>query len=485
MGCIWADFPSGQRGLYGTNVARMLNGIYGDVFGASLVADPDPSIPPGGIVLRTGDSGLFPTIMGPRFPYPVPAKTEGFAVRLWLPNLPTDNDLCPVIAFKNIANQILFKLRVLSTGAIAAYNGDGSVTYGTTVGPAATANAYTHIEAKGFSDAAAGTIELRVNGLTRLNLAGLNTNGADIAQIHWGNECGFSQGSSAPGYWKDAVLWDTSGAQVNNFVGAVAVHDIVPDGDVAMPWTPSFGATGHNLVRDDKPANTLTATGIIIDGETVRIDNTYYRFTNAGGLDAGAPAGTAGNPWRVLIGGSVAATLLNLHKAIGATGVAGVDYSTALVAAHLTVDPQGYTDTSVAVSAKLLTASAIVTSETGANLAWGGGTLIDGPTDPSYISADNTPPAPAIMELTDLPDDVIAIKAVLPIARMLKTDGGDCNVEIAVSPDDGVTWDPGADRPITVASTYYWDVSHLSPATGVPWSPSEVDNMRLRADRTV
>lgn len=484
MAAIWADFPSGQRGLYGTNTARMLNGVWAQTNGVALVADPDPSIGSAGVVMQVTGSELFPSVMGGRFAYPLPQKTQGLKIRLWMPSLPTNNDQTVVIAFKNIGNTTMIAMRVLTTGAVEfrSTEGNGGTLYGTTSGPVLLANAHNDLEMKVFSDAAAGTIEFRVGTVVKLNLSGLNTNGADIAQVHVGTNCGFSQAASAVPYYKDLVLWDTTGSQVNDFQGQVAVYDLIPDGDDDLQWTPSTGATGFNLVSDDYPAATLTASGAIASGNQVRIDNTYYQFTSAS-VDAGTPAGTAANPWLVALGGDVATALSNLFKAVGASGVAGTDYSTALTA-HPTVDANGFTATQVSVAAKIQTASAIVVTETGANLAWSAGTLTDGPTDPSYVSADPTQLTPTIFTMSDLPPDVTTVRALLPIGRMVKTDGGDCSVLMGVSPN-GANWDDGTDRAITVASTYWWDVSQVSPATSNPWTPAEVNSLLLRADRTL
>lgn len=488
MAIIWADFPGGQRGLYGTNAANLLNGVWSDNAFTVLTADPDPTITTGGVVFTLGGAigGSSNAHLGPRFPYPTPAKTQGLGVRVWIATLPGNNDSVPGIYFKDIGNNNLICARVLTTGAIEVRNThlSGGTLYGTTAGPVVTANAYAHIELKVKSDAAAGTIELRVNGLVKLNLAGLNTNGADIAQVQIGGNSnavgGFNSGFP---YYKDLVLWDTTGALANDFQGSVAVHDLFADADISGGWLPSVGALKYPLITDNYPANTLTSTGAIADGETVRIDNTYYRFTTAGSLDAGAPAGTAANPWRTLIGGTVADTLLNLFKAIGATGVAGVDYSTALVT-HATVNANGYTATALSVTAKLPLASAIVCAETGANLAWAGGTLILGPTDPSYISADATPPAAQVFTLTNLPPDVVSVRALLPIFRAQKTDGGDCNVQAGLSPDNA-TWVNGANQPVTVAFTYWWSAIHTNPVTGVPWTPGQVNAAYVRLNRTL
>ena len=148
------------------------------------------------------------------------------------------------------------------------------------------------------------------------------------------------------------------------------------------------------------------------------------------------------------------------------------------------MDANGVTATQVSVEAKIQTASAIVTTETGANLAWAAGTLTGGPTDPSYIEADATPPAAAVFTMTDLPPDVTSVRALLPIFRGVKTDGGDCAVQAGLSPDNA-TWVNGADEPMTVAFTYYWSPIHEDPVTAAPWTPGAVNGAYVRVNRTL
>lgn len=366
MAIIWADFPSGQHGLYGTDTALMLNGIWASLDGTAgslrtvtLTNDPDPNIGSDGRVLRTFASGDVVSTVRARFALPAPSKTEGIAVRAWLPSLPQNNITCPIIAWQDGANQTMFCIRILSNGAIearTAVNGTGTQ-YGVTDGPVVVANAFNHIEVKAFSDAAAGTIEVRVNGVVKLNLTGLNTNGADIAQYWVGVHLQNASTLTADCYWKDMVFWDASGDEGDDFQGSVAVHDLLPDADIDLNWTPSSGSTGFDLIDEGPPADT------------------------------------------------------------------------------------------------------------------------------GYIQAGDPPPDPAVFSLTDLPEDVTSVRALLPIVRAVKTDGGDCNIQVGLTPNNS-NWDDGADRPITTAFTYWWDVSHLSPATSAPWTPVEVNAAYVRLDRT-
>lgn len=367
---IWADFPSGQLGLYGTTISYVLNGIWAAIEEDSslgtvtLVSDPDPNIGSAGVVLRTMVAGSSSTDQweGLRFALPSTATTAGFGCRLWMNELPNDNIRGPCISFRDGANVALFAIRVLSTGAIEARSvdgGSGGTQYGVTAGPVVTANAWGHIEVKGTPNAGAGAIEVRVNGTAVLTLTGLTTGAGPVAQFRIGSFMTDADTSANKfAYWKDVVFWDTAGTEGNDFQGSVAVHDLYTDADISLNWTPSTGTTGWDLI-DESP-----------------------------------------------------------------------------------------------------------------------------PVDTDYVQAGDPPPAAAVFSLTNLPPDVTSVRALLPIIRAEKTDGGDCNIQVGVTPNN-VNWDDGADRPMTTAFTYWWDVSALSPATGLPWTVSEVDAAYVRLNRTL
>lgn len=374
MALIWADFPSGQKGLYGTTVANMLNGVWAEfqsTVGTSysaLVIDPDPTIGSNGIVFTasssTSSSGN--ASQSGRLALPAEVTTLGLAFRFWLAKLPSTATAAPFISFRNNANVDILTLRVSTTGQLVAVTGAsadgiGGSTLGTS-NPVLTANAYHHVEIKTTMGAGTGALEVRVNGVVAsgLTLSGLALGSNNIAQFVLGcSDPAGSADSTMKAYWKDLIVWDTTGSHVNDFQGAVAVRDIVPDADVSLNWTPSTGATGWDLIDE---------------GDT-------------------------------------------------------------------------------------------------------------GPNDADYISADNSLPSPAVFTMTDLPPDVVSVRAVMPIGRLVKSDGGDCTVQISVSPNN-IDYDDGADRPITVASTYWWDVSYLSPDTGSAWTPTEVNSMRYKVNRT-
>jgi hypothetical protein len=121
-----------------------------------------------------------------------------------------------------------------------------------------------------------------------------------------------------------------------------------------------------------------TITGTPANGDVVRIDSTYYQFTS-GSVNAGTPAGTLAAPWLVALGVSAAIAWSNFIDAVNVQGVAGTEYSATLTANPSAVGTNKNA-TSVTVRATALGAlgNSIVTTETGAALAWAAGTLTGG-----------------------------------------------------------------------------------------------------------
>jgi len=176
--------------------------------------------------------------------------------------------------------------------------------------------------------------------------------------------------------------------------------------------TPNLGTVGEYLffaeggvlwvyMEDGQALGQLQASGAIANGDVVEIDGVYYEFTN-GSVDAGTPAGTVGNPWLVNFTGLNATSFDALFAAINDSGVEGTDYSTALVAnANVQAYSSATNDLFVYARVAGAAGNAITTSETGANLSWGGATLSGGGDD--------------MLRQVPTPDSV-GIKAVAQIA---------------------------------------------------------------------
>lgn len=171
------------------------------------------------------------------------------------------------------------------------------------------------------------------------------------------------------------------------------------------------GQTLRVYMEDGFATGQLLPTANFADGDIVRLGSVYYRMSS-GSLDSGAPAGTSGNPWRVLIGAFTIQSITNLFNAVNDTGVNGTDYSTALVENPDAVATRATLVGGVIVRAKAIGAfgNIVVTTETGANVSWtNGGTLIDGGT-PGIIAVP-MPDGIGVLDVAVINNFVIVIPA--------------------------------------------------------------------------
>jgi hypothetical protein len=475
----------------------MLDGLYAEVSnGISLVPDPDPNVSGGIVVELDPPGGSITTLL--RRVLSTTVTVCGIACQYWLQNIPVANDRTPYLAtWRTTANSFIASVTVDASGRLRVHAGNRNATVvAQTTSPVMLANAWQHIECKlTQGGAGAGAIEIRREGVTVLNATGLTFGnpGVDIAQVAIGTQAD-GTGTGTYFYIKNLVIWNGLGGQNNNFLGTVKVHDLSPESDDTLGgWVPSYGTNGHTLLRDSIPFNHLVATGTPNTSNNIRIGNTYYRFTT-GNVNAGTPAGTSSNPWLVNRGSNAEQALSNLFKAINASGTPGTDYSTALTA-HPTIEADGVSADRLSVVPKDGTSSAFTFEENDSNLYWLSqvgfpweqfpGMITDGrPNDLTFVAADDTPPAPSQFFMSNLPPDVTSVRGLISIVRARKVDGGDGNLQVSMTPN-GTNYALGLDRPMTTAATYWSDISQLSPVTSAPWTPTEVDAVRLRLNRTL
>ena len=200
---------------------------------------------------------------------------------------------------------------------------------------------------------------------------------------------------SAPGAFNDS-LFAVSGRylyQVYNNGASTQIGQIGTNvlSAVSMAATGTLGDVPNYLyiadggilwcyTEDGFSRGQLTTSGGIANTDTVTIGTTYYQFTS-GSVDTGTPNGTVGTPWLVALGSNDADAIENLAQAINATGTAGTQYSTALVA-NPDANAFNWTGTVLYVRANEpgTVGDSIATAETGASLSWASATLADGGT---------------------------------------------------------------------------------------------------------
>lgn len=245
MAINWMDdfrgYGVGNAGSAAAN--RMLNGSYAQMSN-DLSASPDP-IDAGITVLRVSANiaeGSYVT----RKVLNTARATVGVAGRYWFGNLPAGANQVPkIVVFQDVNAADLLYVALDPSGNLFVTNSAGTV-LGITPNPVIVANAFQHIETKVFFANGTGTVEVRVEGVTVLNLA------AKVTTVS-GNLCQnitFRQyGQFTPYYYlKDFIIWDDTGAFNNNFMGSCQVYRMMPDADVALNWTP-FPADGVGYTK--------------------------------------------------------------------------------------------------------------------------------------------------------------------------------------------------------------------------------------------
>lgn len=350
--------------IYGTDasrVSRMLNGVYAEA-ACDLVADPDPSAG-GQYCLSMGSIGGTHV----RKVLSAAQTTVGVAARYWLNALPSNTNQKPIfVEFMDTNDVVHIYMTCNPSGVLQLYRVDtaGDVLLGSSTAPVVIANAWRHIETKIHFDAAAGTTEVRLEGVAvaGLTLTGIRTTTNAVGAIATCQNVQVLNVGAAPftitEYVKDFIIWDGSGSYNNDFVGSCQVYRLDPDADVSLNWTPSSGATGYNLINELTPND-----------------------------------------------------------------------------------------------------------------------------DTNYISAPTPPPAAYVCSLTDLPTSVTSVKAVMPIHRSRKTDGGDGQIQAGMKSAGSTGL--GADRTITTAYTYWYDVIERDPNGTIAWTRSSVNAADLQLNRTV
>jgi hypothetical protein len=261
---------------YGGDESAMTDGVWAEIGVNWSLSNANPRT--GAWHLRMANSSAGPA----RITLGAAKAVAGMATAVFLSALPSSEfnvgvgGVPPglmIHQYRSASNQIQLSIAIGTDGSLVVwrygfYDGGGSG-----IGElmfrsdqCIRANSYQHIESKIGVDPVDGFVEVRVDGVTRVNLTGVNTDPyatGEVSQVAVWNP-----GVGAPGCVTDVcdiICWDDQGTQNNDFVGDQKVWMVPVAGDTAVAdWTPSTGATSWNLL-DETPPNdadgiSLTAT---------------------------------------------------------------------------------------------------------------------------------------------------------------------------------------------------------------------------------
>lgn len=249
MSIVWID-GFDHYGNQNTGRDNMLAGAWTQLSGTSNPR-PDSTNPRTGTYAMRFNNGV--SDQGARRNLGAGYDVVGMGFAIYLPNLPTLNDRFCVMSFSNGGNIPFVSIVVQSTGAIAAKAGEfDDSAFGTST-TLLTALAYHHLECWVRIDGSSGSVEFRLDGVTILNLTGINTGTGNVEQVSVGRGAPFDSGVTG---WDvdDIFVANNSGTQNNSFLGDKRVWPIFPDADTEeADWVPNSGTTGYTQINETSP----------------------------------------------------------------------------------------------------------------------------------------------------------------------------------------------------------------------------------------
>lgn len=237
---------------YGTDTANMLAGLWSGIQQGN-----------GGIVelsttvARTGTKSLrlrapnftTPSYVEGRFALGTTALTCGFGLGVYMPNLPSGAQKTG-FQFRNASNVPILTGCYNPDGSIELRKGDYTGALIDVSDAILTAGTFNHVETKATFDSVAGFVEVRVNGVTKLQLGSLNLGNVGAAT------CAVTTFESGTGdvYYDDIYAWDDSGTYNNDFMGAQRILTLFPTGDTAQADFSVVGAaSGYQAINQAAP----------------------------------------------------------------------------------------------------------------------------------------------------------------------------------------------------------------------------------------
>ncbi|UCC71265.1 MAG: hypothetical protein JSV86_12830, partial [Gemmatimonadota bacterium] len=207
---------------------------------------------------------------------------------------------------------------------------------------------------------------------------------------------------------------------------------------------------GTRVERGTASTGTLTYTGNVVNNDQVQIGDKTYTYRTV--------VSTAN---QVLVGGSTAASIENLEKAINLTGTAGTEYGTG-TEKHHQVDATSTATTLVVSAVKRGSSEDSITTtdptDAGGVMSWGAGTLSGGDAKNTWtVTAQHTDSSP------DPPDN--------PPAAYAHTAGAGAAFQIAVD-DEGDCYHTRNNTTGTNAGIYKYDKAGDATGNatlGTPW----------------
>lgn len=265
MALLWAD----GFGVYGDSAHFAASGFYT----YSTNDSNEPLLIGSGANARTGTyfwSGLgmsYSNWQGGRM-IGGNRSVLGVGMAFLFSTIPTGSYFCLFKFCGDNKDTFQVSLVINDDGSLSVVSGqDGSV-LGSTAAGVMTAGAYPYVEMKVLSHASAGTVDVHVNNVPRLSLTGINTAPAGNTHLNGimvGRRSGGPSNTNFCQAMADFVMWDTTTAFANDFLGDRRCYTFFPNSDGSpQDWTPTGGGSAFSQIDNVpfNPAQYIAATAV-------------------------------------------------------------------------------------------------------------------------------------------------------------------------------------------------------------------------------
>ena len=280
MALLWCDGFEGYGAGDGT--APSPTGVLADKYGVPVVGEAEMDVLTAnarhGTAIRLGSTHAWSSSFGTDHIASGSTIVCGTALRFDQQTDWDDDGYWPLFVFWNAGNNRNASV-TLSESGVYLLDAANTIQGGTRC--QMLYGEWNYIEAKLYSHATAGTLEVRINGCPVLSLTSqntLNASGGATTAIAYGT--GQLLGRKASSTLDDFYICDGTGAVNNDFLGPVTVRTLFPDGDD----TTQFAVTGNanysthfEQLNDDNES--YPTTDYVEDGTTGNRD--IYTFDNS------------------------------------------------------------------------------------------------------------------------------------------------------------------------------------------------------------
>lgn len=160
-----------------------------------------------------------------------------------------------LIEFGDPGSSVQVRIRINTNGTVEALR-SGTATLGTSVATVIT-DAYTYLECKLFVHQTLGTVEVRLDNVTVLNITGADTQGSGISNLIQSVDFGGNTGAGVR--VDDIYIADDQGSLNNDFLGDCRVDTLVPVSDDIAEFDTATPSANHFENVDEIPVDENTS----------------------------------------------------------------------------------------------------------------------------------------------------------------------------------------------------------------------------------